>query len=485
MPTSRPPHLSARNAARFALAALVLALIVAIAFETGQTPIEYALGYALPTALLLSIPLVYIATSLNKQPSRRALALGIAYPAVILITLWLSLSAKYASGSEGAMDVVFSFMFFWANLTWTVILLLFLPAMIRLLITSWRAYRLLPGNKVVPVIVWGMVMAVCVSAAMVPVRSISEEVPEYRPDVVSNAIEPMNECLWRVAGAGAEAGFPDSITALRSAEYHALQHSGNRYANRCVEVVDRIAKYPFDVQYEPRGRDSSGHARQFTLRFVEKTRASGRPRVVWIDETGLRREAVQTASGQLDSVHVLTGSSLTSLLIVQRLIDEFARSHGGEYPRKIVADFNYRNGAKPPDGVLAVPLGQCGGFDNEGASCVEQWDRAIVYAPVSDPSGRRRAYTLTMQPTSYYDNEQGQPVASRTHHRDVKGTLHSFGGWRAANGEDPPPLAEELARARESVESFFRDRARDSTNTEYWKRRQDSVWGKSGSTRSP
>src|SRR5215212_11710946 len=174
MTTSKPPHHSARNAAWFALAALTLALIVAVAFQTGQTPIEYALGYALPTALLLSIPLAYVAISLNKKPSRRALALGVAYPAVILVALWLALSARYRSGSEGAMDVMFSFMFFWANLTWTVILLLFLPAMIRLLITSWRAYRLMPGNKIVPVVAWAFLMAICVSAATLPVASIAD-----------------------------------------------------------------------------------------------------------------------------------------------------------------------------------------------------------------------------------------------------------------------------------------------------------------------
>src|ERR1051325_11266791 len=142
MPDSRPPHLSARNTARFALAALALALIVAIAFETGQTPIEYAAGYAVPTVLLLSIPLIYIAISLNRKPTRRALALGVAYPAVVLVSLWLAMSAEHAKGSEGAMEVVFRFLFFWASPTWTVILWLFLPAMVRLLITSWRAYRL-------------------------------------------------------------------------------------------------------------------------------------------------------------------------------------------------------------------------------------------------------------------------------------------------------------------------------------------------------
>lgn len=481
MPIGYPLHRSARNAALFALVALTLALFVALKFETGQTPIEYALGYALPTALLLAIPLVYLVISLGRQPSRRALALGIAYPAVILIALWLSLSAKYASGTEGAMDVMFRFLFFWASPTWSVVLLLFLPAMIRLLITSFRAYRELPGNKLVPVIVWACVMAVCVSAASVPVASIADEVPEYRPDVVSNAIEPLNECLWRVAGPGAEAGFPDSITSVRAGEYHTLQHSGNRYRNRCVEVVDRIPKYPFDIQYQPRERDSTGRARQFTLKFVEKTREGGRPRVVWIDETGLRREAVQRADGRLDSVRVMSGSSLGALMITQHLIDEFAASHGGEYPRKIVSDYPYRKGASPPAGFLAAPLGECSGFTNDWASCIEKWDRAMVYVPMRDASGLRTSFTLSMQPMTYYDNEQQQPVASRTHHRDVKGGLHSFGGWRAANDEDPPPLEEELAKGREAVQSFLEERARDSTKAESWRRQQDSIWGKSRS----
>ena len=55
MTPSKAPHHSARNAARFALAALTLALIVAVVFETGQKPIEYALGYVLPSALLLGL----------------------------------------------------------------------------------------------------------------------------------------------------------------------------------------------------------------------------------------------------------------------------------------------------------------------------------------------------------------------------------------------------------------------------------------------
>ena len=484
MTDSRPPHLAARNTAWFALGALALGLIVAIRYQSGQTPISYAMGYTLPTAVLLAIPLIYIAVSLNRGPTRRALSLGIAYPAVLLVAVWMTLSAEYAKGSEGQMEVLFSLLFFWANLVWTVAVVLFLPAMVRLLITSWRAYRLLPGNKIVPVIAWVALMALCVTAATAPVRSIAEDVPEYRPDVVSNAIEPMNECLWRVAGPGAEGGFPDSVTALRDAWYHQLQHDGNHYPNRCARVADEIPKYPFDVQYETHGRDANGRARQFTLRFVEKTRRGGRPRVTWIDETGLQHEAVQTQNGQLDSVRLRSGSSLSALLITQQLIDEYAARHGGEYPARIVPDFNYRDSA-PPRGVLAGPYAACSGSEYEAASCVEKWDREIVYVPTRDAGGRRSSYTLTMLPESYYDNERQQPVASRTHHRDEKGGLHSFGGWRPANDEDPPPLPEELAAARAGVASFLEDRARDSTNAEYWRHREDSIWGKKPRARKP
>ncbi|MFL5583537.1 MAG: hypothetical protein ACJ78K_01625, partial [Gemmatimonadaceae bacterium] len=83
-----------------------------------------------------------------------------------------------------------------------------------------------------------------------------------------------------------------------------------------------------------------------------------------------------------------------------------------------------------------------------------------------------------MQPKSYYDNEQQQPIASRTHYRAANGALHSFGGWRAANEGDPPPLAEELAAGKEHVQYVLEERKRDSVNAEHWRRQQDSIWGK-------
>jgi hypothetical protein len=471
------PHRASRNTALFALAALILVIVFALAFDTGQMPVAYAMGYLLPTAILAAAPLAYIAFALTRGPSRPALALGIAYPIVVLVGGWLSLSAKYASSTEGAMDVVFTFLFFWASRTLMVLLFLFLPAVIRLLIVSWRAYRGVPGRKAGPVLLWITGMTVLFMVAVVPIASVADEVPEYRIDVVDNAIEPMNECLWRVAGAGAENGFPDSLQAIRNVSYHALQNDGNKFPNRCIEVANQIGTYPFDIEYTPTGRDSTGRARGFTLRFVEQTRAGGRPRVVWIDESGLRGRAVKNVNGKLDSAQTLPSSSLSTFLVIQQLIDDYAASNGGEYPVRVVPDYQFRDSASPPPGVLALDVGECSSFEHPSASCVERWDRSMVYAPVLNPSGLRRAYTLTMLPESYYDNVEQQPVASRTHYRDPSGKLHSFGGWRAANEHDPPPLDVELASAKEHVQRFLADRARDAARAEAQRRQQDSIWG--------
>lgn len=483
-----PPHHAPRNTAWFALAALGLVLIAAILFETGQTPVEYALGYYAPTVVMAAIPLLYIAIALTRGPSRRALALGVAYPAVLLVTLWLTLSNRYSSGTEGSMDVMFMFLFFWVNKVWMLFVLLFVPAMIRLLRVSWRAYRDMPNGRLTPLVKWAAVMVLVMMIAAIPIATVAEEIPEYRPDVVDNAIRPMYECLWRVAGPGAEAGFPDSLSAIRDVDARPLRNDGNNFPNRCVGELEDIPHYPFVVEYEPSARDSSGRARGFMLRLVEKTRAGGRPRVVWYDETGVRREAI-SAGGRLDSTRVVSGQSLSSFLVAQQLIDEYAERHpSGAYPVRIEPEHAYANGRAPvPPGVLVIPVARCGAFDHPIVSCFERWEREFIYQPFRDGTGQPRHYTLTMQPATYYDNVESRPIPSRTHHRDTSGALHSFGGWRAANEQDPAPLPEELAAARTHVERFIEDRRRDSVHAEQWRRAQDSIWGspRSGAARTP
>jgi hypothetical protein len=230
--------------------------------------------------------------------------------------------------------------------------------------------------------------------------------------------------------------------------------------NECAEQLDRIPVYPFHVAYVLRARDSSGKARGFTLTLTEKTRLGGRPKVVWIDETGLRRHGIVASGGRVDSVRLAAASSLSAFLIVQHLIDQYARDHG-ELPARIAYEGNFRDGPPPP-GVLAADMGDCTESINDAedpaASCLERWERVIVYHPIKDASGRYGTYTLTMRPVTYYDNERYQPVPSRTHHRDAAGALHSFGGYRSARDTDPAPADDELKAARESLGAYIRDR---------------------------
>jgi hypothetical protein len=229
------------------------------------------------------------------------------------------------------------------------------------------------------------------------------------------------------------------------------------------------------VKYRTRDRDAAGRARGFTLTLIEQTRAGGRPRVVWYDESGLRRNAVRVGDGVMDSIRLESAQALSSVLIVQHLIDEYAAAHGGEYPLLIVSHVRLRQGTPALPRVLVVDLGECFGFEDRVASCVEKWERPLVYVPYVDGADRIREYTLTMGNATYYDDERQQPIPSRTHHRDRSGALHSFGGWRPANDTDPPPPPDELARARDGLRQYLESRARDSATAAYWKRHRDSV----------
>ena len=458
-------HHAARDTAWFALVALIAILVAAIVFDTGQTPIVYVLGEYLTYFVLAAIPLLYVAVALTRGPSRRALALAVVYSAATLVGSWITLSNRYNSGSEGSMDVMYSFMFFWVFKAWMVFLLLYVPAMVRLLIVAWRAYDGMPGRRFRPLLAWalaGVVAFLVIAVISVPLSSsASRGVPEYRVDVVDNAINPLYECLWRAAGPGGEAGFPDSLEGIRHVTYRTYPNLSNAksYRPECSYQLDEIPHQPFDVRYATSARDSAGRAHAFTLTFVEKTRAGGRPRVVWRDQTGLRYEEL-LIDGRTDSVRVETGTSLAVFVRTVHLIDEYAEAQGGVPPEHIVSAYRWKNGATPPPGVLALEVGDCSAFADRTASCFEESERVWVYRPVNDPSGVVRSYTRTQHPATYYDNERQQPIPSRTHHRDGTGAMHSFGGFRAATAGDPAPHAREAAQAGDALRLFLQSRAR-------------------------
>jgi hypothetical protein len=455
-----PPHIAVRNTARLALWVLAAMLVVAIVFESGQAPIAVAIQAHAPRIVLTALPLLYVAFVLRRGSSRSALALGVAYPLVIVLSVGHGLWTKFHSGTEGAMDVMFSFLFFWVSAPWTLFLFACVPLLLRLLVVSSRAYRTAHAWQLVPVVAWGAVLLFAINAARSPLRSIAAETPEYHISEATNALETLNECIWRAAGPGAEGGFPDSLIDTRSVRPREYPRSANPPHYVCAEQLQRIPTYPFHVEYTTAGPDASGRAKRFTLTLTEKTRVGGRPKVVWIDEQGLRREAVVASGGQRDSVRLMGGSSLTNFLVVQHYLEAYAAKHGGEYPVRMTSDYLYRDGAEPPPGVLAADVAECSDVKHEVISCLERWERSMIYWPQRDASGRVSTYTLTVRPMTYYDYEHKQPIPSRTHHRDAQGAIHSFGGYRAAEETDPPPPADELAYARTSLASFLESEAR-------------------------
>ena len=457
------PHTRVRSAAWLALGILVVLLIAAVVFQSGQTPITYAIRFWGPVVAIASLPLLCIALALGRGPSRWGFALGVAYPLAIFVALWRDISQQFDSGSEGAMNVMFTIGFFFINAPLTVFLLAFIPALVRLAYASWRGYRAQYGRQVVPIAVLAVMMFAAIGAVRAPLRANARKIPEYHVSLVRGALSKLNECIWRTAGPGAEAGFPAELTAIRSTERRSYPtRGGPRPPNDCAMQVDSLSANPFDVAYVVSGRDSTGRAKEFTLTLTEKTRADGRPTVVWIDQTGLPRQGVRaTPKANVDSIRLMDTGALTAFLITQHLVDEYALQHGGDYPERIAYGRDFWNSAPPPD-VLTTDARDCssslGKYEHPAASCTERWDRHVVYLPLRDASGRRNAYTLTVRPETYYDFEQQQLVPSRTHYRDPSGGVHSFGGYRSAVDTDPPPAHDELERARRALGEYVSSR---------------------------
>ena len=445
------PHLRVRNASILATVAIGLVVIGAVAFDSGQAPIGETVGTVLPLALVAALPLIYLIVKLRRAPSRSSLALAVAYPVVVLGLVLFALKSEFDSGSEGSMNVTYSLVFFWFSIGWTLFLFAYLPAVARLLLVSWRAYRS-SYSGFAPIAVWGAGLVVVLGTCAVSTRAVFEDGPAYRVDVVDNALDRMNECIWRYAGPESDGPFPDSLEQIRTVPYRHFVRSANPQPDDCREEIERGAKYPFVVEYGSRTGDAAaGRPHFFTLRFTERTRPGGRPRVTWIDESGLRHHGVLGADGKVDSVRLASTTPLQTMLVLEHSIDQYAASHG-KYPKELVPRSTDR-----PD-VLAVDGSECSTAQTlPDGFCVEIWERAIVYRRETGPAGQE-GYTLTMAPRTFYDNERQQPIPSRTHFRDVAGRWHSFGGLRPAGPADPAPAADEMAMARRDLGRQLRRR---------------------------
>ena len=64
---------------------------------------------------IAAVPLVYIAIALTRGASRRALIVGVAYPAAILLLFWQAVSAQMRGDSDSQMNIAFMLIFFWFN----------------------------------------------------------------------------------------------------------------------------------------------------------------------------------------------------------------------------------------------------------------------------------------------------------------------------------------------------------------------------------
>lgn len=408
---NKPPHVSARNTALFGMLLTVLIYFVAFFQNDDTGPLWKSLRVLLPAALFFLGCFAFVAYSLRREPEEKGLAMGIAFPTIVVLLFFYSVFDSYVHGSsETQMGIVYSFLFFFASPAWALFLWLMIPTLLRLLYKSIRAsLGVTRARPHLPALAGFALLSLAgYQSAWNLVHSYDADTgPYYRTDQTAETIEPLYLCLWTVNGEKGSRGFPDSLTALRSAG--AIERGIN-----CGKTLDRIPDRAYTVDYTRPSKD------QFRITVVEKTRSGSPVHKVWVDQTGILREAVEI-DGKLDSVHVVNVAPLVDLLVAQRRIDEYAASNARhEYPARLSDAYIER--------------------------------RHMIYTPHRGAGGKITSYSLLI-PSSV------RPTASpirlgerfRSYLRDETGALHARAGNRDASHADPPPPADELAAARERM----------------------------------
>ena len=410
---NKPPHVSARNTALFGMLLTVLIYIVAFFQNDDTGPLWKSLRVLLPAALFFLACFAFVAYSLRRKPEEKGLAMGIAFPSIVVLLFFYSVFDSYIHGSsETQMGIVYSFLFFFASPAWALFLWLMIPTLLLLLYKSIRASLGVPRARphVGALAGFALLSFAGYQSAWNMVHSYDSDTgPYYRTDQTAETIEPLYLCLWSVNGEKGGRGFPDSLTALRSAG--AIERGIN-----CGKTLDRIPDRAYTVDYARPSKD------QFRITVVEKTRSGSPVHKVWVDQTGILREAVEI-DGKLDSVRVVNVAPLADLLVAQRRIDEYAANNAHhEYPARLSDAYIER--------------------------------RNMVYTPHRGAGGRITSYILLI-PSS------APPTASpisvrlgerfRSYLRDETGALHARAGNRDASHTDPAPPADELAAARDRM----------------------------------
>ena len=464
---SKPPHIYARNTALFGMAAAVLTAVVALSQETGTGPLWPVVKTIIPPALLFLIPLGFIAWRLRRDPDPAGLAMGIAFPAVVLVMFCFGIRDSWVHGStEEKMGIFYSFLFFFFSPSWALYLWLIVPMLLRLLYKSLRAVAKLPSGTGPNLALVAAFAALSFGGTQTAwIKLERSDIPQFRVDKTAETLEPMYLCLWRMGSDDpAGRGFPATLEATR------LLDGSTARDQKCGRTLDYLKDRPYTLEYERPGKT------EFKLTAVEKTR-SGKPvHQVWVDQTGVMRQAVKI-DGRQDSLKVLNAGSLASLLMAQEMIEEYAsKNPRHEYPRRLIHQLTSSD-TVPPGALQMKGYREC--YDGGGSqyeSCVRHWDRRLLlYGPRRDSSGRVTAYALaiptSMLPTSDpLGTDMGERF--RSYLRDESGVIHAYGGNRDATRSDAPPLPDEMARARESFEwsraGRLEDQRRDSLGKIWW-----------------
>ena len=456
----------------------------------GDAPMGMTMLAGLIPALIGGAPLALVVWRLTRGPDAIGLAVGIAYPVMVIAVLLMEARAMWAGGTEQQMDLFARIVFFFADPVWGVFVAGLLPCLVLMGARSMRAvargtmgspWTALGGASLALVVGYAVVWRPITGYASLDpkglehlnVRSLASGGPPrpglqgFSPGQALDLTEDIFACLFPAKDPRPEPRFPATLDGIAATD--AITRESN-----CTTLVAKIRNDPgrYRVTYVPGPLDVDGRTRTFRLTVRENNvgRWGLRSEEWETSETAVTRQTIFDWRGQV--IESESGAAfvdgLETILFIERMI---ATPFGGDSSRTLPERLRPSESPDtlPGDLVLDWPSRSCGASNDSafaavGASCFHLWDRPYIYELVRDSAGVVVGWALDAPAPMIRDYTPEDIGEYRSYWRDPSGTLHGRGPWSLAGPEDPLVTPHELKAARGGVDRIWAMKVGD------WKR---------------
>lgn len=429
--------------ATWSVGAVLLIYVMMILFQSRERPWLDAAKIWFPV-LVATVPLyLFIIWRLSGRPAD-TLGLGLAAVGGAFAFALPFIYATLALNGEGhwAGIALFVFIVTW-HITALTIVVLFLPLQAKMAMGALKALMALDGARTLPALAGGVLMLLAYMAVTAPIvkpllaaSEATARKSEYSQQAAEQHLVKVYTCLWKVGGAGAERGFPESEATLRQ--------MGAECWDPVVGPDGSGYGTGYAFRYEPGPADASGVIRSFGIATRKRAAPGAFADSRFLDETGITRQASEGwATRKTERLESAMRSEVPEIM---GALDAWHDLRGA-YPARLISRMR-PDSAGADDMILHEQVFSSRDVTNnaDGSSTIENSRGPIVYTPVFGSAGTGGAidYRISIR------GDFRSVSTMRSYVFGSDGRIHATGEPRDATEADPlAPEQEFTLRWRE------------------------------------